>query len=117
MSKLRIIIPAGAVVVLTSLSAWAASWSNYFNISNLRTVHQSDLMLIFSTSAVHNPAGCANADYYEPKSDVTAVQKDLMNRMLLSAFHSGRQVKVEVSNNCGATGRPAYTAIQVDHTH
>jgi hypothetical protein len=115
MSKLRVIIPTGAVIVLTSLSAWAASWSNYFTISNLRTVHLSDAMLIFSTAALHNPAGCANADYYEVKSDVTTAQKEVMNRMLLSAFLAGRKVKVEVSGSCSAGNRPAYTAVQVDH--
>jgi hypothetical protein len=115
MRKLRIAVPVGLGIVFTALGAWAATWTSYFEIQNLDTVHLEDAYIVYPNGSVSNPNGCANADYYEVISTSPAATRELMNKTLLSAFLAGRKVRLSISTaSCSANNRPAYAAVRVD---
>jgi len=114
MRRLSVAICAVSAVLTVASVALADQWTGGFTIDRLSMVNGGDSYIVSGASTI-NPAGCGSTDYREVGTTVSAVSRDLMNKTLLSAFLAGRKVRLNLSqNHCGATGRPAYYAIQLD---
>lgn len=105
----------GSAALLTISNAWAGDWfSNYFPIVRLDNGDANDAYRVFM-GVSKNPNGCANNDYFEVYPTASAATKDLMNKTLLAALLAGRKIRLNISTTtCGASGRPAYTGVDVN---
>jgi hypothetical protein len=109
-------IGAGVVAAILTCAgaALADQWTGSFTIDTLSMLNGGDSYIVSGSSTI-NPARCASTDYREVGTSVGAASREFMNRTLLSAFLAGRKVRLNLSQNqCGATGRPAYYAVQLD---
>jgi hypothetical protein len=68
---------------------------------------------VVPVSGFHNPNNCSSTDLMEMDSGATAADKELMNKVLLSAFLAGKQVKFSVSVSSCQNSRPKFFKVQV----
>lgn len=102
-----------AATLSLATSAWAGYWSGYFAISSLDTA--VDGYVVTPGTPIANPAGCTNASPIYMNPGMTAGEKDLMNKTLLSAFLANRKVSLNVASGaCTAASYPMYIYVRVD---
>ena len=99
-------------------SAWAVNWSGSKTIQELRQSFQKDAYEVTLTTALSgpndNPANCTDNTTAEMDVAVTASQKDLMNRTLLSAYLAGKNIRLHIKESAGAcqNNRPIYEGVR-----
>ena len=120
---------AGAVFSGAAARAAADEWtSSFFAIGDLDNDDSNnssrDTVVIRKSGhgSFPNPAGCTGASSYATiKSTASAASKELMTRMLISAFLAGRKVKIGVSGNVcsgsGTNGVPVFFAVAMEESN
>jgi hypothetical protein len=106
----------GFSTVLALAGTAHAAWSltSYFNVANLDNTAEG-VRVYPSGGVATNPAGCANTDYYEPKSGLTTTQRESMERAILATFMAGRKLRLGINTTtCGANSRPGYELVRQD---
>jgi hypothetical protein len=119
----------GLLVGLSTGAAWAApdGWSAYFSIGYMDNDDgnnaSKDTLSVRKSgfSTFDNPASCTgNTTWAVMKANSTAASKELMTRVLTSAYLAGRKVRLQVSGSTcsggGTTGSPVFYAVAVDAT-
>jgi hypothetical protein len=102
--------------VLTVAGAAQAAWSltSYFSIANLDSTAEG-VRIYPSGGVAHNPASCPDTDYYEPRSGLTATQRESMERAILASFMAGRKIRLGINTStCGPNGKPGYEVVRQD---
>jgi hypothetical protein len=97
-------------------SAFGGVWAGYFQIANLDTA--PDGYIVYPSTTLNNPAGCADTSQVWMYSSATAAEKDLMNKTLLSAFLDNRKVLLNIASSvCSNSSptHPVYLAVRVDY--
>jgi hypothetical protein len=105
----------GLVVAATlsiASTAFAGFWSSYVQLTNLDTA--ADGYIVYPSAAINNPAGCSDPSQVWGYSGSTDVEKDLMNKTLLSAFLANRKVRLNVASTVCSGTHPVYLAVRVD---
>jgi hypothetical protein len=112
MPKLHVEICIAAAITFVTAAAWAGDWSAWGRPKVLEVINEDAYRVI--GIPLYNPKGCTYTDSYEIWPSATADARKLMNQTLMSAFLSGKEVRLYVSSTvCGATGRPAYAWIEI----
>lgn len=104
-----------AATLLIGGTAFAGFWSSYVQISNLDTA--ADGYIVYPDTAVNNPANCTDTSQVWGYSGSSSVEKDLMNKTLLSSFLANRKVRLNVASTvCSSStpSHPVYLAVRVD---
>ena len=108
----------GAAILSLSATAFAYSDTAYFKIDRLEASSSSasGFRIYPSGYALPTTEGCTRSDFAEVQvTGPLTAEKRLMQNTLLSAFLSGRSVKLRL-DGCGANDRPAYRVVTVDST-
>jgi hypothetical protein len=104
-----------ASAVTAASIAYAAVWSNPFYINSLRADDGDRIYRVTPAADVFNPANCASKSYYEGHSNVDADSAQLMNKALMAAMLSGKQVKLSVATgSCGPSGNPGFIRVVIE---
>ncbi|WP_437830816.1 hypothetical protein [Sorangium sp. So ce1153] len=111
MKRLHVMALLGAAALGITSSAWAGTWYDSAAIDTIDTVPGIGYRIYTTTG---NPADCANTGRLDPISTITAAERQLMDKTILSAFLAGRKVQVNVSNSiCTADGYPTYVWVRL----
>lgn len=115
MRKIALFGLASAAVLAVTATALAYSDTSYFTILRLEaSSSSSDGYRVYPSGYSLPTEGCGSATFAEVHAGPTAAEKDLMSRTLLSAFLSGKQVKLRL-DGCGISGRPAYRIVTISN--
>ena len=120
MKKARIIGVITAAALTLVGTAFAGIWSPYVQIANLETTANG--YDVYPAASAGNPNMCVDASPISGYTGTSAVEKDLMNKTLLSAFLANRKVRLEVastvcSGGSDTTGHPVYLHVRVDYAN
>ena len=99
----KVLVSVAMASILTiSLVASAAIWSGWGPIEQIR--ESSAGALVSGQFLTINPAGCSDASWGRLDQTLTSTEIDRINKILLSALLSGRDVSVLVDNtSCEGT--------------
>jgi hypothetical protein len=111
----------GLATAIVTTAAYADSFSTSFVIGKLNnnitsTLVNDSLLVEPETGSMYNPGGCSSSSYATIHPSVSQAGKDLMNKLLTSAFLAGRKVKLRISTSSCNGGNPNYTAVEVNST-
>ena len=116
----HMILKGGLVTafLLAAATAWAGWWTSYTAIANLDATEGGGYRVYPVGSALNSGSNpCSHSDYAEVIGSATPEARAEYNRLLLSAFLSGKKVRLFLSShssNC-IDGRPVYAEVRVDH--
>lgn len=110
--KIALAVSLGLLAATATAFALPPVLSGYFVIKNLDATVKG--IRVYGSVGT-NPKPTCSIEYYEPASTFTVEEREAFDKVLVSAFLAGRKVKLGVDpENCGATGRAAYTLVRVD---
>lgn len=111
MKKFVLSITIG-ILLSISLVASAGIWTGWGQIENIEEYGTGIRVIGFDLSA--NPAGCSSeASGYLDMANLTSEQIDRLNKMILSAFLSGREVRFKLQTNQCIENHPAIYAVGI----
>ena len=114
----KIIVQVAAAVCIVALgtfqTAFAQTTGNVGSIISVSGGWSADIFSVTVTNVVPNPAGCAYSDGYAMSNSYPGY--NTIYAAILTAFSTGSQVAVTVSNTVCIAGRPAIIGISVYNT-
>lgn len=111
MKKIMISMAMGIVLTI-SLIASAGTWTPFGQIESVTEYGKGMRVTGLDLSA--NPAKCSAEEYGHVEIDNrTSAEIDRLNKMLLSAFLSGRNVKVKLRSDQCIENRPVIYAVKI----
>ncbi len=114
----KLVMKALCVLAVASTAATALAYTDtdYIAVGRLESSSgTSGSYRVYPASGFSLPALCAKNDFAEAQATgPTQVERDLMNRLLMSAFMSSRLVRLRL-DGCDATdNRPVYRIVTVN---
>jgi len=111
--KLVVSSLAGVLCLALTSIASASTWSGWGTITQLYSWGVG--YHVGLSTSIPNPAGCSFSAYAFLDSSLPQAEKDEIDRTLLSALLSGRQVQLLVNSAAGACdgGYPQFYAVTV----
>ena len=102
----------GLVALMASLSVGAQTRTGVTTITKIGTGWSADVVSIRTAATIPNPAGCAQSDII--LMDVNTVAYKTHYAAILTAFSSGSQIELVVSNTvCSTYGRPQLIGLEI----
>jgi hypothetical protein len=119
MIRSRVLVAVAAAGVLVSNIALAFNWTtSWRNISEIRQAGGTDgYQIVFATALTSdndNPLDCTNNTVAEPDPGLTAAQKDLLSRTVLSALLAGKMIKLHIKETGACINNsPVYQGVRI----
>ncbi|RDS80001.1 hypothetical protein [Dyella psychrodurans] len=106
------VVAAACVVAASALQpALAQTTSSVGSIVGIGAGWSADIFSLAVTNTVPNPAGCAYSDAYVMSSNDPGY--NTMYAAVLTAYSTGSQIAVTVSNTLCTAGRPTIIGVSV----
>jgi hypothetical protein len=110
-TKLQVVSLACVIAASSLQPAFAQTSTSAGTITTIGTGWSMDAFGIATTAPKINPAGCAQSSFYEASS--TAPGYNTYYAAVLTAYSTGSQVNVIVSNTTCAQGLPMIIGINI----
>lgn len=113
MKKFIVSMVVGTILT-TSLVASAGTWSEWGTITRIADYGQG-LRIQGVDISNANPAACSSTKWAHVNntSNRTAAEVERANKMLMTAFLTGRQVRVKVDDDVCVENYPAIYAVEI----
>lgn len=101
------------LLLLASASAYAGTYTTSAEILRVEGYGEGLRVLTTDDNNDTNPANCQGSDWINPSSGLSDIRKDRLHRIILSAFLSGREVRIKLHDGECVNGNRAYYAVQI----
>ncbi len=103
---------AATLVLASSLGALAAGvWTPWGTVGEVEDYGTG--MRVYGLDVSDNPNNCGNTNFARLDNTLDELEKDRITKLILTAFTSGRELSVKLSDTTCSSDRPAIYAAKV----